>query len=134
MEANAATNVAHSDYSPAVYVRVWAILLVLLAVSITGPSFGIRTLTIITAFGVAIIKALMVASYFMHLKVEQKIIRYLLISMLLAMFLFFSGTIPDVMTGEGVRWTNRAAHEIIQKHQAQPHQSGPHQTEPYKAK
>jgi caa(3)-type oxidase subunit IV len=127
MEANTAVNVAHGDYSPAVYVRIWAILLVLLGVSIIGPTFGIRTLTIITAFGIAIVKALMVASYFMHLKVEQKIIWYLLISMLLAMVLFFSGTIPDVMTEGGVRWTNRAAQEIIQKHQGRQPQSGPHQ-------
>jgi caa(3)-type oxidase subunit IV len=126
MESSTAVNVAHGDYSPAVYVKVWATLVVLLALSILGPTLGIRPLTIITAFGIAIVKALLVASYFMHLKVEQKIIWYLLFSMLLAMALFLSGTMPDIMTGGGVRWTNHAAQELIQQHQSGQHQSGPH--------
>jgi caa(3)-type oxidase subunit IV len=116
-----------SDYSSAVYVKVWAALVVLLIVSILGPTLGIRTLTIITAFGVAIVKALLVASYFMHLKVEQKIIWYLLFSMLLAMVLFLSGAMPDIMTEGGVRWTNHAAQELILQHRSGQHESAPHQ-------
>lgn len=117
MEASATHEAAHSGHSPEVYVRIWGILLVLLVISIVGPMFGIRVVTIITAFGIAIVKAMLVASYFMHLNVERKMIWYLLVAMLLTMGLFFAGTSADVMTGGGLRWTNQSAQEHIQQHQ-----------------
>ncbi len=118
MEASATHEAAHGGHSPETYIRIWGILLGLLVVSIVGPMFGIRAVTIITAFGIAIVKAMLVASYFMHLNVERKMIWYLLIGMLLAMALFFSGSVADVMTGGGLRWTNRSAQELIQQHQS----------------
>ena len=36
------------------YVRIYVILLVLLGVSVIGPEFGIRWVTLVTAFGVAV--------------------------------------------------------------------------------
>ena len=42
------------------YVKVWAVLLVLLVVSIVGPMFEIQVVTLVTAFGIAIVKATMV--------------------------------------------------------------------------
>ena len=43
------------------YVKVWAILVALLGVSILGPMTGIRAVMLIAAFGVALIKAYLVA-------------------------------------------------------------------------
>ena len=60
-----------ATYAPMKYVKIWAVLLVLLAVSIVGPMFEQPTLTLITAFGIAIVKASLVATYFMHLNVEK---------------------------------------------------------------
>ena len=41
----------HEAHGERHYVKIWAILCVLLAVSIIGPMFGIRLVTLVTAFG-----------------------------------------------------------------------------------
>lgn len=86
------------------YFRIWAALVVLLAISIAGPFLGIRIVTLITAFGIAIVKAYLVARNFMHLNVEKRFAVYLLCTVLAFMGLLFSGVAPDVMKFEGTRW------------------------------
>ncbi len=112
----------HSDqhHGPSYYVKIWGILLVLLIISIVGPELGNRYLTLITAFGIAIIKAVMVAAYFMHLKVEKKYISYMLLAMLLMVAMFFFGTAGDTMKPDGQNWRNEAAHKLIEQHKAMP--------------
>ena len=57
---------------------------------------GIKWLTLVTAFGIAVVKAYLVAANFMHLKVEKKYVVYLLLTALAFMFLFSpSGTLLD---------------------------------------
>ena len=46
------------------YVKIWAILVVLLVISVLGPTLEIRVVTLITAFGIAIVKAYLVAVNF----------------------------------------------------------------------
>ena len=98
---SAATETSHETSH---YVKIWAILLALLVVSVLGPMLGIRVLTMITAFGIAIVKAGMVAKHFMHLNVEKRYIHYLLLVMLAVCVLFFAGVAPDVMMPAGQRW------------------------------
>jgi caa(3)-type oxidase subunit IV len=86
------------------YFRMWAILCTLLAVSVAGPMIGIRFVTLLTAFGVAIVKAYIVCSQFMHLNIEKKFVVYILGAMLAFMVVFFSGVAPDVLTHEGQQW------------------------------
>ena len=86
------------------YVRIWAILCVLLAVSIIGPMFGIRVVTLITAFGIAIVKAFLVAKHFMHVNIEKKWVVYILLGMLAFMLVMFGGVAPDVLEHEGANW------------------------------
>ena len=93
-----------ASHGPSHYVKIWAILLTLLIVSVLGPMAEIRWLTLVTAFGIAVVKAWMVASEFMHLKYEKKIITYILVTMLLLMVIFFYGVAPDVMTSGGQNW------------------------------
>lgn len=114
-----AGSVSHVEHSPAQYIKIWAILLVLLVISICGPLLGIRAVTLITAFGIAIVKALLVAANFMHLNIERRYIWYLLITMLLIIGLFVAGTSPDVMQAQGHRWINKSKQQIIQQHEAQ---------------
>jgi caa(3)-type oxidase subunit IV len=102
--------------SPMGYVKIWAILLFLLVLSILGPMLGNPVLTMITAFGIAFVKALMVAAFFMHLNVEKKIVWYILSAMILMVTLFFFATAPDVMKSVGQHWKNSAALELIEKH------------------
>ena len=113
-----AGSVSHVEHSPAQYIKIWAILLVLLVISICGPLLGIRAVTLITGFGIAIVKALLVAAHFMHLNIERRYIWYLLITMLLIIGLFVAGTAPDVMQTQGSRWINKSKQHIIQQHEA----------------
>ena len=86
------------------YVKIWAILVVLLCVSVAGPMFGHKIVTLITAFGIAGVKAYLVAKNFMHINIEKRFIPYLVITMLVFMLLFFAGAAPDVMKKEGTQW------------------------------
>ena len=112
------------DHGQAHYVKIWAILLVLLIISVLGPvvaphlEFGFLKawmITLMTAFGIAIVKAYLVAANFMHLNVEKKYISYMLATMLMFMLLFFAGTSPDVMKHKGQNWENVAAEAEIER-------------------
>lgn len=112
------------DHGQAHYVKIWAVLLVLLILSVLGPilaphlEFGFLKawmITMITAFGIAIVKAFLVAKNFMHLNVEKKYISYMLATMLTLMLLFFAGTAPDVMKHKGQNWENVAAEAEIER-------------------
>ena len=76
------------------YYKVYFILLGLLCVSIAGPMIVIKAVTLITAFGIAVVKAYLVAANFMHLKIEKKYISYLLLTALAFMALFYAGVSP----------------------------------------
>ena len=90
------------------YVKVWAILLVLLVVSVVGPELGIKSVTLFTAFGIALIKAYMVATRFMHINATPRFVIYLVTTTLVFMLLFFAGTAPDVMKSSGTNWVKPA--------------------------
>ncbi len=92
------------SHGPKHYIRIWAILCVLLVVSVTGPMLEIRVVTLVTAFGIAVVKAYLVAANFMHLNVEKRLAVYILTTVLVLMFLFFAGTAPDVMKLDGNNW------------------------------
>jgi caa(3)-type oxidase subunit IV len=103
-------------HTPRQYVKIWAILSALLVVSIIGPLFEVTAVTLITAFGIAMVKAALVAAYFMHLNLEKRYIRYMLYAMVLVVALFFAGTAPDVMKTAGLRWENQSVLELIEGH------------------
>ncbi len=110
--AGAPADAHHHGPSP---VKIWGILLVLLIVSVLGPELKIQWLTLVTAFGIAIVKAYLVVKHFMHLTVEKKFVGYLLITMLALMLIFVGGVSPDVLKHEGQRWENTAAKEWVEK-------------------
>ena len=98
---------AHADaphHNETNYVAIWGVLCALLCVSVLGPMVGVRFLTLITAFGIAIVKAYMVCRYFMHLGIEKKWVVYILGFMLAVMLVFFGGVAPDVLQNQGLRW------------------------------
>jgi len=90
------------------YVKIWGILVVLLVISVVGPFLNIRVVTLLTAFGVALVKAYMVAKNFMHLDVEKPIILWLMAVTLALMVLLFAGLAPDVMKDHGRNWKKDA--------------------------
>jgi len=102
MAQRAHTDAPHIDETN--YIAIWGALCVLLGISVLGPMAGVRLLTLITAFGIAIVKAYLVCRYFMHLNIEKKWVAYILGFMLALMLVFFGGVAPDVSTHEGLRW------------------------------
>ena len=98
---------SHDDsHSPKKYVKIWGILLVLLVISFVGPELGILWVTLITAFGIALVKAYMVCAYFMHMKFEKSIVTYILVATLLLLLVMFTGLAPDIMKPSGTNWEN----------------------------
>lgn len=106
---------SESDHGVKFYVKIYAILLVLFVISVLGPEFGHRTVTLITAFGIAIVKAYMVAVNFMHIRQEKKYIAFIMFAMLGAVFLFYIATSTDVQATYGNRWENHSAKQLIEE-------------------
>jgi caa(3)-type oxidase subunit IV len=95
------------------YVKIWAILVVLLIVSVLGSMSHVREVVLIAAFGVAIVKAYLVAKNFMHVNVEKRWVPYLLIMCLLFIAILFAGVAPDVMKHSGLHWTKNPADQSV---------------------
>jgi len=96
------------------YVKIWAILVVLLIVSVLGSMSHIREVVLIAAFGVALAKAFLVAKNFMHVNVEKRWVPYLLIMCLLFIAILFAGVSPDVMKHSGLNWNKNSANPTAQ--------------------
>jgi len=94
----------HAEHAHPNYEKIYIYLLVLLLISFMGPFLEIRIVTLITAFGIAIVKAYMVAKNFMHVNVEPRFVVYLMSTMLVFMLLLFAGVAPDVMKFAGTNW------------------------------
>lgn len=112
----------HSDngdhgphHGPGYYVKIWALLMVLLIISILGPMLEHPILTLITAFGIAVIKAVIVAAFFMHLSIEKRYIWYMLLGMLLMVGVFFAGVASDIHRLDGRNWENVGRLKYIEK-------------------
>jgi caa(3)-type oxidase subunit IV len=105
------------------YVKIWGILVALLMVSVFGPMIGIRWVTLIAAFGIALVKAYMVAKNFMHLDIEKPIVHYILLVALALMVLLYGALAPDVERGAGQNWKKDAGfhHSFVT---SKPHEAG----------
>ncbi len=86
------------------YPKIYVILLVLLVISVLGPFLEIQAVTLITAFGIAAVKAYLVAKNFMHINQAPKFITYIMTTCLVFMLLFFAAVAPDVMNDSGDNW------------------------------
>jgi caa(3)-type oxidase subunit IV len=107
-----------AQHGNAHYVKIWAILLGLLVASVLGPLLGHPIVTLVTAFGIAIVKAFLVAKNFMHLNIEKRIVGLILAVMLVLMALMVGGVAPDVMQHQGLNWENTSAKETVKAGQA----------------
>ena len=121
MSADTKAHGAHDAHGEAehikFYTKIYVTLLVLFLVSVAGPFVGSivgsKALVLVTAFGIAVVKAYLVCAHFMHLNVEKRFIAYLLTTAVVFMFLFYAGVSPDVMEHHGRNWKNVAAqHEV----------------------
>ena len=101
------------------YFMIYVALVVLFLISVAGPEVGeftgLRWITLVTAFGIAVVKANLVIQNFMHLKWEKNIMKWMLATSLILMFLMVAGISPDVMNHEGRNWENVAAKESVER-------------------
>lgn len=101
------------------YFKIYVILLILFLISVVGPEVGevtgLRWITLITAFGIAVVKARLVVNNFMHLAWEKRIMKWVLATSLVLMLIMVSGISPDVMNHEGQRWENIAAKAEVER-------------------
>jgi len=97
------------------YKKIYFVLLGLLVVSVMGPFAGILIVTLITAFGIAVVKASLVIRNFMHLKDEKRLMVWMLTSSLILMALMFAGLSVDILNHEGRNWENLAARAAIER-------------------
>ena len=95
------------------YVKIWAILVALLIVSVLGSMSHVREIVLIAAFGVALVKAYLVAKNFMHINVEKRWVPYLLIVCLLLIAILFAGVAPDVLKHNGLHWSKNPADVLV---------------------
>ena len=114
----------HGEAHHVNYKKIYFILLGLLVVSVVGPFFGIVWVTLITAFGIALVKATLVVQNFMHLRWEKRIMKWMLATSLVLMALLFAGVSPDVMKHTGTRWVNDAALAATARGIEAPHHEG----------
>lgn len=114
----------HHEVHPVSHYRnIWLLLLGLFAVSVAGPwvaeridnAIVARALVMITAFGIAIVKAYYVCKEFMHLNLQRRFVVYMLGVMLAFVGLFFAAVAPDVMKHEGRNWTNFSAQAEVER-------------------
>jgi len=98
-----------SDSHHVNYKKIYFTLLGLLVLSVAGPFLGILWVTLVTAFGIAVVKAYLVIENFMHLRWEKRIMKWMLGTSVILMFLMFAGISPDVMRHTGRNWVNEAA-------------------------
>jgi len=97
------------------YKKIYLTLVALLVVSVAGPHLGIFWVTLITAFGIALVKANLVVQNFMHLRWEKSLMKWMLTTSLVLMGLLFAGVSPDVMKHQGRGWVNVAALDAVER-------------------
>lgn len=111
-----------ASHSHPSYLKIYILLLVLFVVSVAGPEIahlmGLEGATrlivvLVTAFGIALVKAYYVLAYFMHLKFEKIYAPYILLSMVALLFVFFFGTASDVMKSEGHHWKKNYVEPLV---------------------
>jgi len=116
---------AHAEHGHVDYITIWKYLVMLLVASVVGPMFEIKVVTLLTAFGIAVVKAYLVIKHFMHLPLEKKFVGYFVGTAVIFMFIFYAGVSGDVMNHTGRNWSNVAAKQETEralKHiQANPH-------------
>lgn len=105
----------HHDTHHPNYKKIYFTLLGLLVVSVVGPFFGILWVTLVTAFGIAVVKANLVIQNFMHLKWERRIAKWVLATSLVLMALMMAAVSVDVLNHEGNNWENIAAQAAVER-------------------
>jgi len=91
------TEQAHAAVPYRTFVIVWALLLVLTAITVAVSRIHLGTLNIWVALGIASLKSALVIFFFMHLKYERLLFKLLLLLALVTLATFIGLTFFDVL-------------------------------------
>lgn len=78
------------------YISIWIALLALTAVTITVAGMHLGRFSIITAIAIASVKASLVLWYFMHLKYEKRLFKYMLLVPIATLAVILGLTFLDI--------------------------------------
>ncbi len=79
------------------YIALWGVLLALLFAGIGAGFLGNHVLAAVLVFGVAFVKAWIVAMNYMHLQFEPKLVKIVVLGAICIVFLVFVGLVPDIV-------------------------------------
>lgn len=79
------------------YVKIWFCLLLAMGLSILLADVGHPVIATGLIFGIAIVKAFLVAAYYMRLKWEPRYVTYILMVALGCLVVLFFGLVPDIV-------------------------------------
>jgi cytochrome c oxidase subunit 4 len=82
------------------YVAIWGVLVAALLVSVLMAYMKLPVVTVVLIFSVALVKAYLVASYYMHLKAEPFFVALILVTGLACLYILFFGLVPDIVFTE----------------------------------
>jgi len=79
------------------FLVVWLVLLLLTAITVAAAQFNLGPLNVWVALGIATLKSGLVVAFFMHMKYEQRLFKFALLSALLILAIFIGFTFFDVL-------------------------------------
>ncbi len=82
---------------PPSYVLLWGILVAALFVSVLLGTIQLPVVTVVLIFSIAVVKAYLVAAYYMHLKFEPFFVGVIVATGLVCLYFLFFGLVPDVV-------------------------------------
>jgi cytochrome c oxidase subunit 4 len=88
----------HAEMSMATYVAVFAALMVLLVLTVAVAFVHLGPLNLAAALAIAIVKALLVLIFFMHLKVSSRLTKIFVVATFLWLGILFVYTFSDYLS------------------------------------
>ncbi len=79
------------------YVKVWAILMILTAVTVSVSYVDMKHVTVLTATLIAAAKSTLVLLYFMHIRFEERLYAAMIMIVLAAYAVFIGLTFSDYL-------------------------------------
>jgi cytochrome c oxidase subunit 4 len=86
----------HQLVSYGTYVMIWSALLILTGLTITVSGLNLKNFAIIAAIFIAGFKSTLVLNYFMHLKYESSLFRYMVFLAVFTLVIIIGLTFTDI--------------------------------------
>lgn len=83
------------------YVLIWGVLVAALFVSLLLGMMDLPVVTVVLIFSIAVVKAYLVAAYYMHLKLEPFFVAVIVATGLACLYFLFFGLVPDLVFPPG---------------------------------